>query len=124
MATHSSILAWKILWAEEPGRLQSRSLQSQTHIHPFASRQVSDSQLLLFFSSLWHLHFYFIITLVVCPLRSYLDTETFSLHSLPYQVQGFISCSLYLALINGKSRKSGFAKHFMKRFRFLGSSFL
>ena len=23
MATHSSILAWSILWAEEPGRLQS-----------------------------------------------------------------------------------------------------
>ena len=23
MAPHSSILAWKILWAEEPGRLQS-----------------------------------------------------------------------------------------------------
>ena len=23
MATHSSILAWKILWTEEPGRLQS-----------------------------------------------------------------------------------------------------
>ena len=23
MATHSSILAWKILWIEEPGRLQS-----------------------------------------------------------------------------------------------------
>ena len=28
MATHSSILAWKIPWAEEPGRLQSmRSLR-------------------------------------------------------------------------------------------------
>ena len=24
MATHSSILAWKIPWMEEPGRLQSR----------------------------------------------------------------------------------------------------
>ena len=24
MATHSSILAWEIPWAEEPGRLQSR----------------------------------------------------------------------------------------------------
>ena len=24
MATHSSILAWKISWTEEPGRLQSR----------------------------------------------------------------------------------------------------
>ena len=23
MVTHSSILAWRILWAEEPGRLQS-----------------------------------------------------------------------------------------------------
>ena len=26
-ATHSSILAWKILWTEEPGRLQSMELQ-------------------------------------------------------------------------------------------------
>ena len=27
MATHSSILAWRIPWAEEPGRLQSMGLQ-------------------------------------------------------------------------------------------------
>ena len=27
MATHSSILAWKIPWAEEPGRPQSNGLQ-------------------------------------------------------------------------------------------------
>ena len=27
MATHSSILAWKIPWMEEPGRLQSRGSQ-------------------------------------------------------------------------------------------------
>ena len=26
-ATHSSILAWRILWTEEPGRLQSLGLQ-------------------------------------------------------------------------------------------------
>ena len=26
-ATHSSILAWKIPWTEEPGGLQSRGLQ-------------------------------------------------------------------------------------------------
>ena len=30
MATHSSILAWEIPWTEEPGRLQSMALQSQT----------------------------------------------------------------------------------------------
>ena len=30
MATHSSILAWRIPWTEEPGGLQSMGLQSQT----------------------------------------------------------------------------------------------
>ena len=31
MATHSSILAWKIPWMEEPGRLQSMGLQRLGH---------------------------------------------------------------------------------------------
>ena len=31
MATHSSILAWRILWTEEPGRLQSMELQKVRH---------------------------------------------------------------------------------------------
>ena len=30
MATHCSILAWEILWSEEPGELQSTGSQSQT----------------------------------------------------------------------------------------------
>ena len=42
MATHSSILAWKIPWTEEPGRLQSMghkesdtAEQQGTHAHKF-----------------------------------------------------------------------------------------
>ena len=31
MATHSSILAWKFPWTEEPGRLQSMGLQRVGH---------------------------------------------------------------------------------------------
>ena len=31
MATHSSILAWRILWTEEPRRLQSMVLQRVGH---------------------------------------------------------------------------------------------
>ena len=31
MATHSSILAWKILWTEEPGGLASMGLQRVGH---------------------------------------------------------------------------------------------
>ena len=32
MATHSNILAWRILWTEEPGRPQSVGLHSQTQL--------------------------------------------------------------------------------------------
>ena len=32
MATHSSILAWRIQWTEEPGRLQSMGSQRVRHI--------------------------------------------------------------------------------------------
>ena len=31
MATHSSILAWRIPWTEEPGRLQSKGLPRVGH---------------------------------------------------------------------------------------------
>ena len=31
MATHSSILAWKMPWTEEPGRLQSMGSQTAGH---------------------------------------------------------------------------------------------
>ena len=32
MATHSSILGWRIPWTEEPHRLQPMGLQSQTQL--------------------------------------------------------------------------------------------
>ena len=42
MATHSSILVWRIPWREEPSRLQSMGLQKvghdSTHTHGLTSR--------------------------------------------------------------------------------------
>ena len=35
MATHSSTLAWKIPWTEEPARLQSMGLQRIRHLSDF-----------------------------------------------------------------------------------------
>ena len=35
MVPHSSTLAWKIPWMEEPGRLQSMGSQSQTRLSDF-----------------------------------------------------------------------------------------
>ena len=36
-SNHSSTLAWKIPWTEEPGRLQSMELQSRTRLSNFTS---------------------------------------------------------------------------------------
>ena len=38
METHSSTLAWKIPWTEEPGRLQSMGSQSRTRLSDFTSQ--------------------------------------------------------------------------------------
>ena len=37
MAIHSSTIAWKIPWTEEPGRLQSMGSQSRTRLNDFSS---------------------------------------------------------------------------------------
>ena len=51
MAPHSSTLAWKILWAEEPGRLQSMgSLESdmteRLHFHALEKEMATHSSVL------------------------------------------------------------------------------
>ena len=38
MATHFSILAWEILWTEEPGGLQSMSSQSQIQLNTYTQK--------------------------------------------------------------------------------------
>ena len=48
MATHSSTLAWKIPWREEPGRLQSMGLQKQLHFTKTRNKQESRESSLLF----------------------------------------------------------------------------
>ena len=37
MATHSSILAWRILWMEDPGGLPSMGSQSRTQLKRLSS---------------------------------------------------------------------------------------
>ena len=38
MAIHSSTIAWKIPWTEEPGRLQSMGSQSRTRLNDFTKQ--------------------------------------------------------------------------------------
>ena len=44
-ATHSSILAWKSPWTEEPGRLQSMGLHDWAHVHEGGGRWVGSNKL-------------------------------------------------------------------------------
>ena len=45
MATHSSILGWKILWTEEPSGLQSMGLQRVRHNSNLACMQDSSGSM-------------------------------------------------------------------------------
>ena len=50
MANHSTILAWKIQWTEEPGGLQSKGLQrvrhdwmtKHAHMHAYFPTQIKE----------------------------------------------------------------------------------
>ena len=45
MATHSSILAWKSPWTEEPGRLQSMGLHDWACVHEGGGSRVGSNKL-------------------------------------------------------------------------------
>ena len=51
MATHSSILAWRILWPEEPAGLLYRDIKEATH-HAHTQDIVSKGQWLILFFAL------------------------------------------------------------------------
>ena len=62
MATHSSILAWRIPWTEEPGRLQSMGSQrvrrdwtTHTHMHVY-----------IYIYTHIHIYMYQFISICVC----------------------------------------------------------
>ena len=61
MATHSSILAWKIPWTEEPGRQQSTGSQGRTRLKQF-SKHASKTSL----GSLMDFNFFQIV--LVCQV--------------------------------------------------------
>ena len=42
MATHSSIIVWKIPWTEEPGGLQVMGLQTQTWLSDWKYIKIAD----------------------------------------------------------------------------------
>ena len=66
MATHSSILAWKIPWTEEPDRLQSMGSQRVGHgwATEHSTSEISGFSFLLFDSTLF---FFFLFSSVFLP---------------------------------------------------------
>ena len=74
MATHSSTLAWRITWREEPGRLQSMWSQRVghdwvTHTHTSSGCQFLCSKVILFlFQFYWE-------TIEIYPCLKFLCTE-------------------------------------------------
>ena len=53
MTTHSSILAWRILWIEEPGGLQSKGHKSQTRLKQLIMHTCTSLELMQIHSFSW-----------------------------------------------------------------------
>ena len=77
MATHSSILAWKSLWTEEPGRLQSLGL----HTVRYGLKQLSTPYIPLFY----HLLYIFWASLVAQTLKNLPAMRETQIQSLDWE---------------------------------------
>ena len=99
MATHSSILAWKIPQTEEPGRLQSMASQSRTWMSDFTIPLIENS----FFSFWWQYLSHFSLPLLnIFSHWPLLDLQVFPEISFfffsPWDFYpGFISYSVWVS---------------------------
>ena len=82
MATHSSILAWRIPWAEEPGWLQSMGSQSDTNEWP--THLISSFVLL---SWIHEIEFRFFITMYNVPTMHFIFTWNQILYDYKVEVR-------------------------------------
>ena len=81
MATHSSILAWRIPWTEEPGELLHESMGSQSVEHDWATNPFT---LLLFFP-VWSLQlFYYFLFIWIASLNHSLRVHLLATHSFSF----------------------------------------
>ena len=126
MATHYSILAWKIPWMEEPGRLESTGSQSRTRLSDFTSLYslvllnthkiipVSQSLLYLITYTQVLLAVTVIIPQMFLPLYSLMDSIMSYLFFLEnYKNQGYNSYPCYqcrLTLVSYTTNKEKFSK--------------
>ena len=86
MATHSSILAWEILWAEDPGRLQYMGSQrvgpnranNTVHIHTYKHTLIytcfflTNNNLEITNGQFYNSHLYNIFLLVILPKETHM----------------------------------------------------
>ena len=100
MATHSSILAWRIPWTEEPGGLQSTGSDTteQLHFHFFFSMYFCPFVGLYveFFFNISKvtsiLHFCTLIYLLqLLPPHDFQQTGSFSLRNMLYMLYKYLS---------------------------------
>ena len=102
MATHSSILAWRIPWTEEPGELLRESMGSQR-----AGHWVTNPFTLLLFFPIWsfQLFYYFLFIWIAslnCSLRVHLATHSFSFSYLwEYLYFPFVSEGSFISMNMG-----------------------
>ena len=106
MATHSSILAWRLLWTAEPGRPQSMGSQSRTWL----SNWTTTLETTTYFLYPWHLN--------ICEISH----KGFSWHLILAPLENvFLWCSPYP--IYTDSQKANFPYAVLLTFKIITSIF-
>ena len=96
MATHSSVLAWKIPRTEEPGRLQSMGLQRQTRLSDWAWACFLNIFFMFSLNNLPHSHWDhdFLICVLSSPCRT--PTPNIGLTIKPWSIQSEETMQYYI----------------------------
>ena len=98
MASHSSTLAWRIPWMEEPGKVQSMGLQKATWLSNFTSHEAGSLPLLAARSPDSTFHLIRVKTGLAIHMHRALSTTVFA----PQTVQSLYTRVSYTALNAGK----------------------
>ena len=117
MATHSSILAWRIPWTEEPGELLHESMGSQSVEHDWATNPFT---LLLFFP-VWSFQlFYYFLFIWIASLNHSLRVHLLATHSFSFWSTSIlfliVASSIYIPT---NCEKGSFPLYFLQHLLFI-----
>ena len=110
MTTYSSILAWRILWTEEPGRLTSLGLQRaghdlvEEHAHAHAHAHTHTQGRLLLYCFLFYFHSFSVYSCMSYMLTNQMNRTCIFVNKHSTLSRDQIFCLMAISDVSGKAQ--------------------